>query len=314
MNEEELQFHSALEQKISKHSFEDTERYGIGKYLKKYGFYPTSFPVLFHTMHGPSQWDVVTPHMLNSKSEIFGFYSKRLVDDWKTKSDKKVYLLKSPNYIYAKKVKRNPSANGSVFFHSHSTFWTDRYTNYDIVFSELNKLPKEFYPISVCMHFVDIQKGLHLPYIEKGYPVFTAGNWNHPFFMENFYEIIRNFKYAISNSIGSNVFYCVDFGLPFSVIKGYPKIVKNTDNNIKTTKPNIEHKQYQKNLKLFTGIHNQISIEQLKLVNEELNPEGALSRLQLSFVLYRALFNLQVKRGLTFTQTAVLKVLSKLKS
>jgi len=313
MNEYELQFHAKLEQVIAKESFEDTERYSIGKHLKKYGFYPTSLPILLHAMHGPSQWDVVTPHMLKSNSEIFGFYSKRLVEDWNSKSDKEVYLLKSPNHLYAKKVDKNPFAKGTIFFHSHSTFWTDRHTDYDVVFNEIKKLPPEFHPVSVCMHFVDIQKGLHKPYQEKGYPIYTAGNWNHPYFIENFYEIIRNFTYAVSNSLGSNVLYCIDFGMPFSLIKGYPQIIHNTDNNIKTTKPSIEHKQYQKNLELFTGIHTKISEAQQQLVNEELAPQGALSRLQLAIILYKAYLKFQAKRVSNILHTTILSIFRKMK-
>ncbi len=293
MNEEELIFHSRLESTYPKNTIIETESYGLGKHLRAYGFYPFFLPILIHTDHGPNQWDHVTPHMLNSKADFFGFYSKRLVIDWYNKTKKKALLLQSPfvSYKHASRIQKSPTANGSIFFHAHSTFWTDKVTDYARIFQQFQHLPKEFHPISICMFFVDIQKERHKIYIENGFSVYTAGNWKHPFFTENFYEIVKNYKYALSNSVGSNIFYCINLGIPFSIIDGEPTLGSNIDLNILQSGKEIsDHIQVQKNYTLFKGLNLTITDEQLELVNHELGIVEHTGRLKLSFVLYSALF------------------------
>lgn len=292
MSEDELIFHSYCETKYANHTVIETERYGLGKYLRKYGFYPSFLPILLHADHGPNQWDFVTPHMLNSSASFFGFYSKRLVIDWLEQTKKKALLLKSPFVFYKESndIKQLPNSQGSIFFHAHSTYWTDKETNFDLIFKQFDKLPKNFHPISICLHFVDVQKGRHKVYLDRGYAVYTAGSWKHPYFIENFYEIVKNFKYSLSNSVGSNLFYCINLGLPFSILEGEPTIIANTDpNTIKSGKSFIEHKQIQKNYILFKGLNNSITQEQLEFVNHELGLKEYASRFKVSLVLYSAL-------------------------
>lgn len=296
MTEEELLYHSYLETKYPTHTIIETERYGLGKQIRRYGFYPSFLPILLHADHGPNQWDYVTPHMLSSTADYFGFYSKRLLDDWKKKSKKKAILLKSPFVFYKKfsGTKKLSNANGSIFFHAHSTFWTDKETDYELIFQEFQRLPNEFHPISICMHFVDVQKGRHKRYMEKGFPVYTAGNWNHPFFIENFYEIVKHFNYSFSNSIGSNTFYCLDIGIPFSLIKGEPKLVNDIDpNNLKHF---TEHNQVKRCYDTI-GYNINFSINHLQysLIQEELGLNIGVSRLILSKFLYISYLKFQYK-------------------
>ncbi len=135
--------------------------------------------------------------------------------------------------------------NGSIFFHAHSTFWTDKVTDYARIFQQFQHLPKEFHPISICMFFVDIQKERHKIYIENGFSVYTMEI--EASILQKIYEIVKNYKYALSNSVGSNIFYCINLGICFSIIDGEPTLGSNIDLNIfQSGKEISDHIQVQK--------------------------------------------------------------------
>jgi hypothetical protein len=143
--------------------------------------------------HGPSQWDYITDHLFHTKEKYTGFYSKRLKDDFENKTGRKAYVIKAPFWVYAKKNKivKSDKAKGTLYFHSHSTFWSDIQTDTPAIIAYLKQLPTSMQPISVCLFFVDIQKGRHKSFQEAGFPVFTAGSWYNDWFAHNFFEIAK---------------------------------------------------------------------------------------------------------------------------
>ncbi len=54
-------------------------------------------------------------------------------------------------------------------------------------------------------------------FISKGYKVVTAGNPHDNTYTQKFYAILKNYKYTMSNLIGSYTFYSVEMGIPFSL-------------------------------------------------------------------------------------------------
>lgn len=298
----DLSFYANFESKFPLKSIGETECYSHGKWIRKYGYFPSNWPVRVHVMHGPSQWDQVMPHLLDSHADAFGFFSERLLNDWLLKSRKAGLVLKSPFIVCRElnSISLSDKRSGSLFFHAHSTFWTEKRSDYSRIFEEFEKLPEEFRPISICMHFVDIQKNNHLPYIENGYKVYTAGNWKNEFFIENFYEIVRNFKFAFSNSFGSQAFFCTELGIPFSIINVPPVVVTNSDPNIivRTTTQKEDPEQLKKVKKAYSGIHTAITAEQLSITKAELGIEKGVSRIQLARYLYRTYFSMRFSGNL----------------
>lgn len=298
MTEDELLFHANYSHSFPPNTIHETEKYGIGKMIRKMANYPSSWPIKIHTDHGPNQWDFVTEHMLQSEADLFGFFSERIINDFKKKSNKKALLLQSPYKAYRERnrIEIDNNAIGSIFFLAHSTFWTDKETNYDELFDFFDKkLPSTHHPVSICLHFVDVQKNRHIPFIKKGFPVYTAGNWEHPYFVENFYEIIKKFQFGFSNSVGSNLFYCVDLGIPYTIIDIEPVIVSNSDPNIISSK--IAHKnhfQYEIQYNLFSSFENQINPLQQQFVNEELDPKNKIANGILMYHLYFSYFKFRL--------------------
>lgn len=316
LDKDELLIVANQKHDLLKETIEESERYGHGYIFRKYGLYPNFLPLRVVISHGPSQWDFVTPHVFNYKNIAVGFYSQRFVDQLREKGTfKKVFKIISPFAYYRQSNNILPSKNakGSLFFYAHSTFWTDIDTSFEELLSKFKEMPFEFQPIEICMHFVDIQKGLHEKFLKLGYKVHSAGHWENKYFIKNFYKIITNYKYTFSNMIGSYTFYSVECGIPFSLIDLKVSISNNTDENIiKSGMSLFDHKQHIKCIQLFSGIHNVISSQQKELVNEELGIIGSISRIECAYFLYLGYIELMSKK-IKNRLTAVVKKVTGIK-
>ncbi|MEO5571433.1 MAG: hypothetical protein ABIT08_10635, partial [Bacteroidia bacterium] len=136
--------------------------YGFGKHLKEYGFFPDSLPICIYMDHGITFADKIPPHEINNDAPCMFKFSPRLVKIYKSVSDKPCYPLPSPYVFYRRKNKItvNQNAKGTVVFPAHSTPDLDNLTNWEEYVFELNQLPVEYKPLTICLHETDIKKGL----------------------------------------------------------------------------------------------------------------------------------------------------------
>lgn len=274
---------------LSKYPDWSSEIYGFGKLIREYGYYPKSLPLYISTDHGPGQHDFPNSKELQSKMPVHFYHSPRLVKIWPRYSKRPCYSLYSPYVFYRKKnVRRNKDAKGTIAFPTHSTHFIDINFDVDKYIDQLLALPEEYKPVSVCMYFLDVQKGLHKPFFKRRIPVYSAGHWFHPDFVENFYNIINRFRYATSDSCGSYLFYAVDLGLPFFILGDKPEKFNSGDVNSQLGKyTNDNYTQIKKIDTLFLQLTNKISEEQAAIVSNELGIDNGLSRAKLSLILYR---------------------------
>ncbi|WP_020526902.1 hypothetical protein [Flexithrix dorotheae] len=268
-----------------------SQLYGYGIELKKYGLYPNLLPLPVHCNHGITFLDYPVKTDLENGLPVMLVFSERMQKIWLRYSKKPCYVVKNPFAIYKDRnnIKKDVNAKGSVFFFSHSTAHTNVEIGLENIIYELEKLPEKFKPITICFYYLDILKGAHKYFMDRGFECVTAGNPLHPDFIKRFYNIIKSRKYGLSNSIGSHLFYLVDLGLPFSLI-GNPPIYKNISDpnfNKGVLINNSDHKSYV--IKLFTGLFDKISPEQKELVNSELGLKNSIGRLSFIFLIYKTL-------------------------
>ena len=57
--------------------------------------------------------------------------------------------------------------------------------------------------------------GIHKKLRALGYPIYTAGNVLSQKFVDRFYSLLNNFRYAGGFYIGSHIYYCHEFGVPY---------------------------------------------------------------------------------------------------
>ncbi|MEP7171086.1 MAG: hypothetical protein ABI855_17090 [Bacteroidota bacterium] len=267
--------------------------YGFGKHLKEYGFFPDSLPLCIYMDHGITFADKIPPHEINNDAPCMFKFSPRLVKIYKSVSDKPCYPLPSPYVFYRRKNKItvNSNAEGTIIFPAHSTPDLDDLTDWKEYMNELNQLPGEYKPITICLHENDIKKGLHKLFLSSGFKVTTAGAIMDARFTERFYYILRQHKYSVSNLIGSYAFYSVEMGIPFTLYGKGPVYFNKNDPNIeKGNYTSYKTETYNYAKKLFTGFQYEVTNEQKKIVSYELGLTEGIGRLKTALLLYKSFF------------------------
>jgi hypothetical protein len=212
----------------------EPEMYGFGKIYREMGFYPKFLPFHIICQHGVSLWDEPQSHDFNSKYPVMFVFSKRMQKAWQGISKKPCFVIQHPYIFYRKKNKilQKAEAKGAVFFLSHSTSEIKMKLAINKLISQLRKLPLKFHPITICLHYVDINKGFHKPFMKAGFSCVSAGHCEDPLFIKRFYKILSSHKYAISNAIGSYTFYSVEMGIPFSLFGERPIFENVSDTSL----------------------------------------------------------------------------------
>ena len=278
--------------------------YSLGYWLKDYGYYPKNWPLCNYIDHGVTLFDTIPPHETENDAPLIFKFSPRLVKEYKKVSKKPVYGLKNPT-IHCRDVKnieQTQNAHGTLYFPGHSTETIDDLTDWNVFIDSLENIPSNFKPIDVSLHPSDIKKGLDKIFIAKGYKVYTAGDAFLYDFAENMYNILKNYKYTMSNLLGSYVFYSVEMGIPFSLYGQEPQYINNGDPNVEKGAFTSYRKQptYEKAVELFSGLCNSISNEQKEFVEYELGKKTSISRKKTFFLLYRAYFMYSFKHPRNF--------------
>jgi hypothetical protein len=276
---------------ISKFPYWVNEVYGLGYWLKDYGFYPKGLPIFSYMDHGMTLFDKIPLHEIYNDASIIFKFSPRLTTLYRQCSKKPAYNVLNPtiHYRVSRKIEKLSIAKGSLFFVAHTTPDIDDLTEWSNFIESFNNIPAEFHPIDVCLHPTDIKKGLGAVFEKAGFNVVFAGDAHSKEFVENFYTLLRKYKYSLSNLLGSYVFYSVEMGIPFSLYGEEPKYYNKGDSNIEMGRYDSYKSQptYQRAKSLFGGFHTSIDKEQEYFVNQELGKFTSISRLKTCYLLYR---------------------------
>lgn len=266
--------------------------YNINNIIKDYARFPKFLPGSFYSEHGWTPYEYHSPSNLDTEQKLFLVFSNRRVAEWKKNNNIPVVNVGSPfvHFRHMNKIEQDPHAKGTVAFSAHSGTVRIAEFDYESYGNALKSLPEEFHPITICMHFDDIKHGRDKRFKNFDFKIVTAGDRNDKNFVLNFYSILRQAKYTTSNSIGSNVFYAIEMGIPF-FIYGEPAVILNPDPTVETLAPErefINDTQYGKVCyNLFdTGPITYFTKAQLEFVEEELGINDCISPERLNRVLW----------------------------
>lgn len=270
------------------------EIYSFGKYIREYGYFPSFLPLCIYTAHGAGSFDYPFKHELESNAPCQFYQSPKTVHEWKKHSSKPCYVLYSPFVFYRKKnkIQKSSTARGTIAFPAHTTTVIDDVSDVELYIQQLQALPQEFQPVSVCLHMHDINKGRHKVFLKHDMPVYTAGNSLDYRFAERFYDILRRFSFSTSNIIGSYTYYSVEMGIPFSIYGNKQVFINKGDSNVVLGEydPYKEFHSYRTMYDLFLGLHTEITQEQRDIVETDLGLRDGISRAKMSYVLYTSFF------------------------
>jgi FkbM family methyltransferase len=277
-----------------------SEVYSFGKYIREYGRYPLQLPLCINTDHGASGANQIYEHEIRSDAPVQFYHVPETVELWRGRFKKPCYVLFSPFVFYRRhnNIQQLENAKGIIAFPAHTTPDIDDLSNIEEYISNLNALPEQYHPVSICLHYHDVRKGLHKAFLKKGYRVFCAGNPFDYSFAKNFYNILRQHKYSTSNLVMSCLFYSVEMGIPHFIYGNPPMLINKSDENLGKGKYDLLGIPKIKGITdMFQGPFDKITDEQMALVNHELGITKGIPRNKMSYILYKSLFLFMIKRA-----------------
>lgn len=253
------------------------DNYGFAYVLKKYSGYPMEKAINAVIPHGIYFRDRVLPKSeLNASVGAVLTFPPYLSTLWRTsQKQKRVIPFASPIH-YALKLFKNEvpveQRHGSVFLPKHSTALVNIDYNVDKVVRELEEIPNEYKPTTICLHWNDIEKGFADRYRSLGFPVVCAGHLTDYQFIFRWLHLVSRHKVAIGCGLQSALFYSVAAGVPFYLLKENAEIVSSERVAAlfnKNTKPYSREaeKRMEKLKSMFRELRPQVSREQQALVD-----------------------------------------------
>lgn len=195
--------------------------YGINQILKRYAGFPRQLPLPVHVQHG---WTIIV-YELDAKEEApeNWYWSKWLENKYRAQfksintravGSPFLYLLRLMNYTEDSTSKKE----GSIVFPCHSSGLVKVDCNYEEYASRLDNLPPHYKPITVCMYYLDLEKGVDKPFRERGFNIVTNGSresnsLGKNSFLERFIANTQDKLYAFSNQLGSALLFSTAMGL-----------------------------------------------------------------------------------------------------
>ncbi|MDH4199243.1 MAG: hypothetical protein OEV66_02595 [Spirochaetia bacterium] len=275
-----------------------SELYSLGKCLRFWTKYPKFLPLYVYSDHGVGAETTLFPHDLENPAKVHFTWNPLKEQKYKDFIGKKVIQIINPwiSYRRMRGIQRSAKPRGTLVFFTHSTpavQWVGH--DSEEYFVKLKELSEKFQPVVICLHMHDIRAGLHKKLRSFGFPLVTAGNTASVNFVDSFYSIIRNYAYATSNLWGSQVFYCVEMGIPYFFLGERPELMNISDKNLSDGMQkkywDQDHEKYEKKAdELFKSPVDVVTDEQRTIIEFQLGFNSRLSRWQVSWILWREFF------------------------
>lgn len=251
------------------------ELYSLGRCYRDWLNLPNWCPLPLYGDHGVAYIGNLAPHERQSKPLVHLTWSKDRFNSLAEKEEKRILRIPHPWITFRRKVglKRQEEAQGTLIFYSHSNTGIE-IVDYDweSYFSSLMNLPQEYHPLVICMHRHDVEKGYHKKVRDYNIPIISAGETSSPYFVERFYSMISSFNFATSNSGGSELFYCHEFGIPYFIQGNKPTYVNFSHNQIPTgvLRPadSVAERTQEKKRQLFSEFPPHMSSEKDQFVTD----------------------------------------------
>jgi len=195
----------------------ESERTSYGKTFREKLRYPSFLPLFFSSDH---YVDMLTSIRSNEILPTYPLYfswnykkCKILRDQFKVNA----LHIEHPWVSYRQKYfpRHSQTGVGTLLFWPHSHGGLKVNIDFNLVKKEIEKIPQSFHPLSICVSALDVDMGIHKKLRALGYPIYTAGNVLSQKFVDRFYSLLNNFRYAGGFYIGSHIYYCHEFGVPY---------------------------------------------------------------------------------------------------
>lgn len=272
--------------------YHEVRNFGLNLIIKDYANFPRFLPLPCHMEHGWTPLSKALKSDLATDKPLMMVFNKRQAEAWKKKSKIPVEIMGCPFIHYKNKhnITKKADAKGTIAFPGHSTYFLKYRFDIKKYCLELQKLPKEFHPITICLLWLDYIDPTANIYREMGFKVVTAGPkiTNSLEFVQKFYDILSSYKYATSNDVGSYSFYAIDMDIPFFLTGIYPVIINKNRRDINSPESSRvrDLKWGKKSIDIFsTGPVQKISKSQREFVEKEMGMRDCLKPEKMHLIL-----------------------------
>lgn len=111
---------------------------------------------------------------------------------------------------------------GTLVFPCHSSHLCKAEYSHERYAETISKIPDRMKPATICMYWRDYLHGAHSPYRDRGIRVVTAGHMYDHDFMLRISDLLRQFRFAVSNEMGTHVLLSILNGCIFSYLPSDP--------------------------------------------------------------------------------------------
>lgn len=200
--------------------FLSNEYYGIASVLKRYAGYDQHRPVKAVIPHGI----YLNDHELADFERKAGLAAALVYPSYRhglySARGRMVEIPSAAPFVYANRLLgEHPSRRGTLFFPAHSLPGLTAEMDFEAAAGQLEELPDSMKPVTVIMYWHDYVLGQHQPFAERGYRIVSAGHMFDPDFLLRLGYLLRTHAYAVSNAIGSHVFYSLQAGCTFRLVE-----------------------------------------------------------------------------------------------
>lgn len=276
-----------LSQEINHNYYKDVlngeiffSRYGMDRNLKKYVNMPLNHKIHALFEHGVQITDYVggafriheyLPSIVASKYRVNVLKNQ---ENFKGAYAIGPYIHYADSLLSKDQLKEEKESLGSTLlvFPSHSIEEATSKFDYHMFIKNINDIAKDYETVRICMYYRDIVLKKHIPYLNEGFQVVTAGHYNDYYFLPRLRNIIENSDMTMSNEFGTQLGYCIYLKKPHFINK-IDVTFEVSENNIikKNTSESTKKLEYSDNLskiyELFCEYGTNISKDQQDFVS-----------------------------------------------
>lgn len=283
-------------------AFWESERTSFGKTFRWLAKYPSFLPLFFSSDHYVYPSLMCRSNETSPEVDLYVSWNKAKVNILKNKYNKKAIHLTHPWLSWRKRKYPNgrTSESGTILFWPHSHPTLDVHVDFDLLIKKIENLPSTYKPLTIMMSSHDIEAKSHYEIRRLGYPIVTAGALTSQKFIDRFYKIISNFRYAVGLDASTQAFYCLEFGIPYLLIAddsvaleslGSPDRKKGFYDWLSLDFPDENEKT--RYLNWYNSLKNYVSHpteSQIEFVQEQLGVNSETSRIKFATIVWWQLF------------------------
>lgn len=200
-----------------KEIFGSVNYYGIGNIIRNYCGFSKILPLPVSIQHG---WYLAAvQHDAKKNAGENWYWSKEIESQYNRKySDIKTRATGAPFIYHLWNIgyQEMPieQRKGSIVFPAHSSDFVTVDYNYEKFAAMLDGLPEKYKPITVCIYYIEHEKGMDRFFKEKGFQIVTNGmSLYQSDFLHNYVDNTKDKLYAFSNEPTSALIYASLMGL-----------------------------------------------------------------------------------------------------